>query len=185
MFVLNGNRRRVSNLIFALIDGFFILAGVFAAIFIRFSGDPDSFFVDEYWVLRIMLLVFWVQMGFYYFDLYDPRLYGERKKMFILLLESFGASSILIMVMYYLIPTLQIGRGVFALSLILIFISSFFLRLVYARLFKSRAFRERVLIIGTGRLAREIEEEITNKGYEDFEIVGFIDEHGEETRERI
>jgi len=105
--------------------------------------------------------------------------------MFILLLESFGASSFLIMVMYYLIPALQIGRGVFALSLILIFISSFFLRLVYARLFKSKAFRERVLIIGTGRLAREIEEEITNNGYEGFEIVGFIDEHGEETRERI
>lgn len=142
MFALNGNRQHVLSMIFALIDAFFMLAGVFAAILIRFSDGPDSFFLGEYLVLRIMLLVFWVQMGFYYFDLDDPRLYGERKKMFILLLESFGASSLVIMVMYYLIPALQIGRGVFALSLILIFISSFFLRLVYARLFKSRAFRE-------------------------------------------
>ena len=170
--------------LFVLIDGFFMLAGIFAAILIRFSGDSDSFLWAEYQVLKIMLLVFLVQMGFYYFDLYDPRLYGERKKMFILLLESFGASSLLIMAMYYLIPALQIGRGVFALSLILIFISSFFLRLVYARLFRSKAFRERVLIVGTGRLAREIEKEITNNGYEGFEIVGFIDEHGEKTRER-
>jgi hypothetical protein len=63
MFALNGNRRRVLSLIFALIDGFFMLAGVFAAILLRFFGEPDSFFLDEYWVLRIMLLVFWVQMG--------------------------------------------------------------------------------------------------------------------------
>ncbi|MGZ6203204.1 MAG: hypothetical protein ACXWM6_17005, partial [Thermodesulfobacteriota bacterium] len=111
--------------------------------------------MDPYPVAKIMLVLFLIQMGFYYFGLYDPRLYEKRKKMFILLLESFGASSILLFVIYYLIPPLQIGRGVFVISLVLIFIFSFFWRLLYVRVVKSKAFKERILIIGAGALAKK------------------------------
>ncbi len=33
------------------------------------------------------------------------------------------------------------------------------------------------MIIGTGELAKKIREEITENGYDGFEIVGFIDEN--------
>ena len=185
MFVSNGSRQSLSDLIFALIDCFLTLAGVFGGIFIRFSNDMDIFFRDPYPVARIMLVLFLIQMGFYYSGLYDSRLYEKRKKMFILLLESFGASSILLFVIYYLIPPLGIGRGAFVISLVLIFIFSFFWRLLYIRVVKSRAFKERVLIIGAGALAKKIGEEIINNGYQGFEIVGFIDENRDRTGERI
>ena len=185
MFALNGHRTPLPGLIFALIDCLLTLAGIFGGIFIRFSNDMDSFFMGQYLAGRIMLVVFLIHMGFYLFDLYDPKLYEERKKMFLVLLKSCGTSSILIFTIYYLIPSLEIGRGVFGMSLVLIFILNFFWRLLYVRMFKSKAFNERVLIIGTGALAKKVGEEITNHGYHGFEIVGFIDENADKTGERI
>ncbi len=185
MFSLNGSQHHTSDLIFALIDCLLTLAGVFGGIFIRFSNNAEYFLIGEYPILRIMLIVFLIQLGFYFFDLHEPRLYDDRKKMLILLLESFGASSILIFVTYYLIPTLEIGGGVYAISVIFIFTFSFLWRLLYVRVFNSKAFKERVLIIGTGNLAKKVGEEITHSGYQGFEIVGFIDENKYRTRKRI
>jgi hypothetical protein len=72
--------------------------------------------------------------------------------MFLVLLKSCGTSSILIFTIYYLLPSLEIGRGVLGMSLVLIFISNFFWRLLYVRMFKSKAFNESFGI--GGRLAR-------------------------------
>ena len=174
MFECNGNRQRLAALILVLIDSFFVLAAVLGAILVRFSGDAGYFFWNGYLALRIFPVVFIVQLGFYYVGLYDPRLY-EWKKMLTLFLASFGVSSALIVVIYYLIPSLILGRGVFAVSFILIFIFSYSWRLFYARVFKLRAFAERVLIIGTGALAKKIEEEIN--AYDGFKVVGFVDEN--------
>ena len=168
-----------------MIDCSLTLAGVLAAIYLRLSSNVSYFLAGEYLVFRVMFVVFLIQMGFYCFDLHDPNIYRKGKEMFIRLLESLGVSSVLIAFMYYLVPSLVIGRGIFAISLILIFIFSFFWRLLYARVFKLRAFRERVLIIGTGPLAKKIEEEITSNGYDSFEIVGFIGENGDEIGRRM
>jgi len=117
-----------------------------------------------------------IQVSFYYFDLYDPKIIRDRKKMVILLLGSLGASSILLAVFYYMIPLLIVGRGIFAISLFSIFIFAFSWRVVYSYFLKTWASKEKLLIIGTGELARKIKTEILENGSEGFEIVGFIDE---------
>jgi FlaA1/EpsC-like NDP-sugar epimerase len=95
----------------------------------------------------------------------------------ILLLGSLGASSILLVVIYYFFPSLAVGRGIFALSLFLILIFTFSWRVVYSYTSKAWVSKERILIIGTGELAKKIKGEILENGYEGFEIVGFIDEN--------
>lgn len=185
MFALNGNRQRLSDLIFATVDCLLVLAGVLGAIFVRLSTPANYFLLDEYVVLKIMLLVALIQVGFYYFDLYDSRLYVEKKKMFVLFAVSLLVSSLFAIVIYYLMPSLQVGRGIFVISFVLIFIFSFSWRLLYARVYKLEAFTERVLIIGTGALAKKIEEELTNNGYHGFRIVGFIDESREKIGRRV
>jgi FlaA1/EpsC-like NDP-sugar epimerase len=146
-------------------------------IFIRFWGSTDYFLEGKYINLKIMLPVLVIQIAFYYFDLYDLKNLRERKTMIVLLLGSIGVSSIFLALVYYLIPALVIGRGIFAISLSLIFLFTFLWRLLYVRLSKIKAFKERVLIIGTGELAKKIKREIIENGYDGFEIVGFIDEN--------
>ena len=96
--------------------------------------------------------------------------------MVILLLGSLGTSSIILTVIYYLIPFLTMGRGIFSISMFLILIFTFSWRVAYSYILKEWVPKEKILIIGTGELAKKIKSEILENGFEGFEIVGFIDE---------
>ncbi len=175
MFGRNGFRSS-PGWIFVLVDSLLILTGIFLGSVIRFWGKNIFPYHEEYMVLRMMLVVIVIQIGFYYFELYHHKTLRERKKMGILLVGSLCASSIFLTVIYYLVPSLTIGRGVFAISLFLILLFTFLWRILYASFLKSWPPKEKILIIGTGDLAKKIKSEILENGYEGFQIVGFIDE---------
>jgi len=161
---------------FAFIDSLLILIGILLAISIRFLGSDYSGFSSNLWMLRTMLMILIIQVAFYYFDLYDLKIFQNGKKMFILLLESIGVSAVLLSLIYYIIPELTMGRGILAISLVFSLITAFFWRLIYLRLFKERIYKERLLIVGTGELAKKIKQEILENGYRGYKIIGFIDE---------
>jgi len=169
--------RSPTSLILVFVDSLLILSGVLMGVYIRLWGSTAYFLQGKYINLKIVLPVLVIQVAFYYFDLYDLRKLREKKTLVILLLGSLGVSSLLLALVYYLIPSLVIGRGIFAISLSLILLFTFVWRLLYVWLLKIRAFKERVLIIGTGELAKKIKNEILENGYDGFEIVGFIDEN--------
>ena len=176
MFKKNGFRSS-PGLLFGFMDSFLVLTGILLGIHLRFLGDNGFIRLGGYLVPKLMLVVLVIQVSFYYFDLFDPKIIRDRKKTGILLLGSLGASSILLAVIYYMIPLLIVGRGIFAISLFLIFIFAFSWRVVYSYVLKTWAPKEKILIIGTGELAKKINIEILENGSEEFEIVGFIDEN--------
>lgn len=130
----------------------------------------------DYLFWKIILIVFVMQTVMYYFDLYEFRNFRQRLKMGSLMLEALGVSSIILAVIYYLVPFLAIGRGFFTISLFMIFMMNFAWRLTYPRIVNKSIFKEKVLIIGTGEMAQKIQKEILQNGNESIEIVGFIDE---------
>jgi FlaA1/EpsC-like NDP-sugar epimerase len=136
-------------------------------------------------VLKVVVIVLVIQIGFYYFNLYDLKTFRERKKMGLLLLESLVVSAILLTVVYYFVPLLAVGRGIFAIGLTLVFVFTFLWRLLYAMVVKALLNKERILIVGTGVLAKKIRTEILENGYDGFEIVGFIDENGDNIGNRV
>jgi len=171
-------------MLIATVDGLLILLSIFLGVYLRFWG---RFYLleGEYLIWKILLVVLVIELAFYYFDLYDPRIYRESKTTGILILESLGGSSILLAVVYYLVPSLTIGRGIFAISVVLIFLFTFAWRQLFHWVSKARTFKERILIIGTGELARKINKELLENGHDGFEIVGFIDESRERIGQRI
>jgi FlaA1/EpsC-like NDP-sugar epimerase len=173
------------NFFFGFIDSLLIFLGVFIGANIRFWWSDSNIFSMEYLFFKIMLITLVVQIVLYHFDLYDLRNFRKKNKMGILLAESLGVSSVLIALIYYLIPLLTMGRGIFAISLIFIFIFSFSWRLLYTWILKAWVFKERILIIGTGELAKKIKGEILDNGYDGFEIVGFIDESREKIGDKL
>jgi FlaA1/EpsC-like NDP-sugar epimerase len=175
---MNGYRSSSSWMI-VLIDGFLILGGILMGTYLRFWGNIWEILEIENIGLKIMLILFVVQMAFYYFDLYDAKIFRAGKEMGVLLLGSLGVSSLFLGFLYYLVPLFEIGRGIFIISLPLIYLFTFSWRLFYAWVSKARMFREKILIIGTGELAKKIKKEILENGNGSFEIVGFIDESRE------
>jgi FlaA1/EpsC-like NDP-sugar epimerase len=101
------------------------------------------------------------------------------------MLEALVASSVVLGVIYYFVPFLGIGREGLAVSLVLTLLFAFSWRLTFIAWSKTKALKERVLIIGTGSLAMKIKKEISENGYEGFDIVGFVDENRENIGENI
>ena len=184
MFGVKGNRRNLLHLFFVLVDTLLILIGVLAGIFLRFLANPSTLDNIHYTGLKIMIIVIVTQLGFYYFDLYDLNMCRAKKKMGILLMESLIVSSLFLGVIYYFVPFLETGRRVFSISFVFILLSTFAWRLLYVRWSKTKALKERVLIVGTGELAMKIKQEIQEHGDDGFEIVGYIDETREKYRPR-
>ena len=185
MFGLNGNRYRVLNVLFALVDCLLVFGACLIANYMGLGGGKINPPGADHIVLKIMLIVCVIQLAFYYFDLYDANTCRGRKRMLILMLEAIVASSVVLGVVYYLVPFLGIAREVFAVSLILTLVFAFLWRLTFIAWSKTKALKERVLIIGTGSLAKKIKKEISENGYEGFEIVGFVDENRESIGESI
>jgi len=182
MVRMNGFRHwNLASLIFCFIDGLFIQAGVWGGVYLRFWGSANSVLTDDYLVFKIMLILVVIQTSLYFFDLYELKTFRGEKRLLILLLQSLGVSTIFLSLIYYLVPVLTMGRGIFAISLFLILLFTFFWRLLYAWVLRSKMLKERILIVGTGELAKKITSEILENGQGSFEIIGFI----EESRERV
>ena len=168
--------RPMFGLLFVFVDSLLIFLAVLTGVYFRLGSALSYLLEGEQPVPRIMVIVVVAQVAFYYFDLYNVKIFRERKATAVLLFESLGVSAILLALAYYLFPFLLIGRGVLAVSLSIIFLLAFFWRGFYVWVSGTNTFKERILIIGTGELARKIKQEILENGNGSFEIVGFIDE---------
>ncbi len=164
------------NVLFASVDSLLILGGILLGGVAR-SAEATRYIhhVEDFpWKVVTFLCV--VQITFYCFNLYAVRNFREKLRLMTILIEALTFSAVLLTIVYYLIPFLETGRAVMAISLILIYFLTFGWRVLYSWLTKHMGFKERILIIGTGNTARKTAQEIFKNGQDDFEIVGFVDE---------
>jgi sugar transferase (PEP-CTERM system associated) len=127
-------------------------------------------------VWKIALVTGLCQLCFYYNDLYDLTVVHSSRELLIRLLQAAGAASILVALLYLLIPSLAIGNGIFASSLILFLIAIIVWRLLFNRLTHAAQLEERVLVVGTGATARMVARQIQSQHDFGYRVVGFIDE---------
>ena len=126
---------------------------------------------------RALLIAYACQLCLYFGDLYeDPRLSAELRELFARILQALGASALLLAAIYLLLPALILGRGVFAVSALLVGFVVVSWRLAFAWCARRVGPRERLLLVGTNpaavALARELHERREDLG---VQIVGFID----------
>ena len=113
-------------------------------------------------------------LTFYLTGLYD---FGEqlaRRILAIRLLRAFTLASIALGTVYFLVPELQIGRGVFALAVLNAGILLTVWRLFFCHGVLSDNFGERVLIVGAGDKAIELAKEILHRRHLGYRVVGFV-----------
>jgi sugar transferase (PEP-CTERM system associated) len=113
--------------------------------------------------------------------LYGNSLYnfGERlssRELLIRLLRAFSVLAVASWALYFVIPDVQTGRGVFALALV--FGMSFVLawRVVLGWLLRSEGLAERVLIVGSDNKAIDIARELLSRKHLGYRVVGFLDD---------
>jgi sugar transferase (PEP-CTERM system associated) len=125
---------------------------------------------------RASLIATVLQVSLHFCDLYDLRTLGERRGVVIALVQALGAASLILAVLYYLIPTLVISRGVVVIAsgLIVILIAGW--RIAFDWLSLRLEPAERLLIVGTNPAAVDLARELFDRRQElGVELVGFVD----------
>ena len=170
---------------FILLETVFIMGMVILGAFLRFLGDPTNFSNYEYLSLKALLIVVTVQLSLYYFDLYDLKIFRRNFELSIRLLQSLGVSSILLAILYYLFPILMVGRGIFLISLGFMGAVIVFWRVIYNHILRTKQIDQRIMIIGSGQLAKSIAIEIIDKADTGFNVIGFITDNPERVGEKL
>lgn len=163
----------------------FIMGMVLFGAYLRFLGDPISFSYYEYLFLKALLIVAIVQLSLYYFDLYDLKIFRSNFELSIRLLQSLGVSSIILAVLYYLFPFLIVGRGIFLISLGFMGAVIVSWRVIYNHILRTRQLDQRIMIVGSGQLAKSIAQEIIDKADTGFKVVGFITDNPERVGKKL
>ncbi len=129
---------------------------------------------EGFWKAAFIALV--CQLCLYFADLYDPRVVGDRRELFVRTLQALGATSFLLAASYYWFPALVLGRGVFALSAVMVIAVVIGWRLAFEWFVAYVGPRERLLLVGTSPAAVALAGELHELRHQlGVDIVGFID----------
>jgi sugar transferase (PEP-CTERM system associated) len=161
------------KIIFFFLESFFIWGLVLGAFFLRFQGQDAGIFYSEHILSKSLLVVLVVQISLYYFDLYAQINYLKTIEIVARLLQALSVASIILACLYFLFPALLLGRGVFFILAIMM-VSFFIWRLGYFYLVRARGLNQKVLIIGSGGMAKTIAEKTSEKRDSGFSVIGFI-----------
>ena len=145
-----------------------------AAIYIRFGSEaPELLNSGTIW-LKIVVLMLVMQGSFYIFGLYDFSMIRQRATLYMRIFQAMGLASITLAVIFYVIPQMILGRGVFFVSLLLMLSVMSFWRVFARWLLGHPRFAERVLILGTESAAVNLARDILERPEVGYKIVGFV-----------
>jgi sugar transferase (PEP-CTERM system associated) len=154
-----------------------LMGSLLAATLLRFPHVAASyaFLSDRHNWYRFALVTFVCQLAFYCNDLYDlKRATRSRSLLLIRLARALGISFLALAISYYVFPDIRLERGIVALTVPLVMISTLACRLAIMTSTTSARPVERVLILGTGIAAANVASEIMSRPELQYKIVGFL-----------
>jgi len=127
-------------------------------------------------IWRASLIAGVLQVCLHFCDLYDFKTLSDRRATAIALLRALGAASLILALMYYWVPNLVIGRGVFGIASAISVILIAGWRIAFNWMSRQLKPTERLLIVGTNHAAIELAKELFHRRHElGVELVGFVD----------
>jgi sugar transferase (PEP-CTERM system associated) len=169
-------RLSVRSLTLILFESALIVAAVGLAAYARLDEVTWQIELDEHGVAKALLVAAVIQTCLYYCDLYDLRLLTDRRELATGLTQALSSASFILALLYFWLPSLVIGRGVFLIAAFLIIVLVTGWRLTFEWVSGRVGPRERLLLVGTTAPAVALARELYDRRHElAVEIVGFVD----------
>jgi sugar transferase (PEP-CTERM system associated) len=159
-----------------------LVAVAFVAASIARLGMNDATLMLNYeqGFVKISIVAAAFILCMYYFDLYDSAILTNHREVITRVIQVLGTVCILLAVLYYLYPPLELGRGIFLIGFILVSM----LLLCWRRLFlvvnSLPRFAERALIFGEGPLAGQLLNELGSRPELGLRVVAQVPEGAHE-----
>jgi sugar transferase (PEP-CTERM system associated) len=126
------------------------------------SGEGVHSRESFYW-LKVLLVSVVLQANLYYHDLYDFKIAVGFKELGVRLLQALGVSALILALVYTVFPEAAIGRGIFEVSIIILITLIVSWRYLYTLILRRGIFNEKIMLLGSGDLSRDICTEIREK----------------------
>ncbi len=143
----------------------------------------DDIVVGPWLMMQGVLVALVVQFCFYSNDLYNDKELPTNAALFRRFVAGMAVAVVALTSLYFLAPTVELGRVIFTIT-ILVFTALFFsIRLTLMRAAGARWLNKRYLVMGTGAFARELGRTIVSKRALGYELVGFLAANPQKVRE--
>jgi len=170
---------RVPFLILAALEFLICATAVYVAVYVRFDGTAltserlADFNINSP-VLTAILFGLVMPITMMAMGLYQSRFRGGVVGVFLRSIGGFLAGAAVLALLYYLIPSLYLGRGVFAIALLLAFFMVGTIRPLFFYYVDKDILKLKVLVLGTGRRASSIGSRLRRKvDRRGFRIAGY------------
>lgn len=128
---------------------------------------------------KALLFAAVLQAGFYYAGLYDLAATRHARVVYERALQGVALGAVVLLLAFYALPTIEIGRGIFLVALALSILTVPAWRVLYNGVSEGSGFLRRALIVGNGELARELAGLVRTRPDLGLELVGML------TRDRL
>ncbi len=160
-------------------DAAIIYGGIVLALFLRLNFEGAEYELNERngW-LKITFATFVCLITLYFYDLYEFTVMSNRRELMLRLVQSLGIAWALLALLFYFVPPFFIGRGVSVISVPVVLILLLTWRILIHFLTGHPEIGEKIVIVGTGRAARDTAESVWERRDAGYRIVGFVTENG-------
>jgi len=133
------------------------------------TGDEQLLFPRAVVYATVVLIVMIA------FGLYSTALYQETREYKVRFFASFPAAALAMMIIFYVLPQSFLGRGILAISLAFSLLLTMVTRALLFRMVGNQALKRRVLVLGSGSRAAEVDGLLKTLGPSaGFHLVGFV-----------
>jgi sugar transferase (PEP-CTERM system associated) len=177
MFRIFNQYVSAKSVLLMIVEGLLIAASLIGAVKLRFWNSPAEsavYMAFPDFAIQAGIVVMVCLACFYYNDLYDLNMgYGTAERV-LRIEQSLGAATLLLGLLYFLLPNLLLSRGVFLIAMALATVFVILSRKALDVVWHLTAPLQRVAILGTGPLALEVARELTRRSDLNLKLEGFV-----------
>jgi sugar transferase (PEP-CTERM system associated) len=143
---------------------------------LRFSFESTALFTYDPQFIKTIVLTVTYSITFYFFNMYASEYYRPNRHMFFRLIQATTVATIILFCLFYIAPSFRVSRGIQLATAIFLPFIIFFWRIIFSKYISVELPNNRVLIIGSGDLAKNIGSDIYRHNVPGLQLIGFIDD---------
>jgi sugar transferase (PEP-CTERM system associated) len=152
------------TLLLGVSEAILIIFGFVASMIARLGMDEATLRLDyQQGLLKVVVVAAVFIVCLYYFDLYDSFVCSNQREVLTRLVQVLGTVCILLALLYYVFPPLQLGRGIFLIGFAFVALLLVAWRKLFLVVNAMPRFAERALILGDGLLAESLVKELESR----------------------
>lgn len=154
----------VRTVLLGIADGCLVTVAFLLATVVRLGiTDATVMLTYEQGVLKIVIIAVAFMTCMYFFDLYETPVLSNPREIMTRIIQALGTVCILLAMLYYLYPGIELGRGIVVVGFILMAVLLLLSRRVFLVLNLLPKFGERTLIFGDGPLSEPLRCEFASR----------------------